>query len=94
MADGTETAGLLSGLHTTPMGAERIKRNLRLAGEDAVEYCRAEMTRPGCTVARRGKNLYFETDRMTVTVNAYSNTIITAHMKRNAPPSRMTGPEG
>ena len=34
-------------LHTTPMGAERIRKNLSLGEQDAVSWCREQLRRPG-----------------------------------------------
>ncbi len=70
-------------LHTTKMGAERIKRNLGLGDSDAVEFCRAKILNEGAAIERRGKNWYVRTDGCVITVNAASCTIITAH---TAPP--------
>ena len=69
----------LSKLHTTAMGAERIKRNLSLDTDDAVRWCRDLILAPGSAITQNGKNWYVETDRCVITVNASSFTIITAH---------------
>ena len=66
-------------LHTTPMGLERIKRNLKLDTDDAVRYCKDLISNPECHISRRGKNWYCEIGNTRITVNAYSSTIITAH---------------
>lgn len=67
-------------LHTTQMGSERVKRNLRLDTDDAVEYCKSLILNDNCVITRRGKNWYCEADGIVITVNAGSYTIITAHM--------------
>lgn len=67
-------------LHTTDMGAERIRRNLRLTQEtDPVEYCRGLIASGECRIYRQGKNFYCENGGARITVNAHSLTIITAH---------------
>ena len=66
-------------LHTTPMGVDRIKRNLKLDTENAVGYCKDLILHPQCCIARQGKNWYCEIENIRITVNAYRYTIITAH---------------
>ena len=67
-------------IHTTPMGMERIKRNLKLGDTDVVEYCKNKMRDKNCIIYRQGKNWYCEVDHIKITVNAYSYTIITSHI--------------
>lgn len=45
-------------LHTTPMGVDRIKRNLKLDTDDAVSYCKDLILNPQCHIARQGENWY------------------------------------
>ena len=68
-------------LHTTPMGMNRIRRNLGLGEDlsDVVEFCRNAIIRDDCQITRQGKNWYCEIGGIIITVNAYSYTIITAH---------------
>lgn len=68
-------------LHTTPMGAVRIRRNLGIEAEDVVEWCREKIMRPDALIEKRGKNWYVRTGSVIITVNAHSYTIITAHMQ-------------
>lgn len=65
-------------LHTTPMGALRIHRNLGVGVDNVVEYCRARILSPHAVMERRGKNWYVLLPDCTITVNASSYTIITA----------------
>ncbi len=44
-------------LHTTRMGAERVKRNLQLE-EDAVQWCRARILDQNAVMEKTGKNWY------------------------------------
>lgn len=66
-------------LHTTLMGVDRIKRNLKLDTDDVVGYCRNLILSPQCHITRQGKNWYCEIRNIRITVNSYSYTIITAH---------------
>ena len=68
-------------LHTTPMGVDRIKRNLKSDTDDVVGYCRNLILSPDCNITRQGKNWYCEIEDVRITVNSYSYTIITAHRR-------------
>ena len=67
-------------LHTTPMGVERIRRNLSLGEDvkDVVTFCRQKILDDKAVITRQGKNWYVKIDGCIITVNAYSYTIITA----------------
>jgi hypothetical protein len=72
----------LSRIYTTELGAQRISRNLNLSADtDVVEYCKSKIQSPSCTITRNGKNFYCALGGITITVNAHSFTIITAHKK-------------
>lgn len=66
-------------IHTTPMGIDRIRRNLKLDTDDVVGYCKSLIMNKDCHICQQGKNWYCETDNVRLTVNSYSYTIITAH---------------
>ncbi len=68
-------------LHTTPMGVDRIRRNLSHGEDvgDVVAWCRKRILDDRAIITRRGKNWYVTIDGCIITVNAYSYTIITAH---------------
>jgi len=66
-------------LHTTEMGADRIKRNLALTDDNVVEWCRFKILAKEAYIHRQGKNWYIHIDGCVITVNASSYTIITAH---------------
>lgn len=70
----------LSKIHTTPMGINRIKNNLKLDSCDVVEYCKNLITNNKCNIYKKGKNWYCEIDNIKITINSYSYTIITAHL--------------
>lgn len=71
----------LDWLHTTDLGALRVKRNLSLDTEDVVFWCKGKITADKASVTRNGKNWYVSADDCVITINAYSYTIITAHKK-------------
>ncbi|MYM13497.1 DUF3781 domain-containing protein [Muribaculum intestinale] len=66
-------------LHTTPLGEERIRRNLELQGGDILNICRCWVLDDNAVITRKGKNWYVEVGHVRLTINANSNTIITAH---------------
>lgn len=66
-------------LHTTELGAKRIKRNLSIDACDPVQWCRAKILNKCASIKRQGKNWYVYADNIVITINAYSYTIITAH---------------
>lgn len=72
----------LSQIHTTPMGVERIKRNLHLQEKDVVAYCKEKIASPNCEITKQGKNYYCQIDDIIITVNSFSFTIITAHINK------------
>lgn len=71
----------LDKLHTTELGVVRIRKNLSLDTEQVVDWCKARIKSPDAVITRKGKNWYVEVDGCILTVNAYSYTIITAHVK-------------
>lgn len=66
-------------IHTTKMGIDRIKRNLKLDTNDVVDYCKNKVLDKDCNIHKQGKNWYCEIDNIKITINSYSYTIITAH---------------
>ena len=72
-------------LHTTPMGGDRIRRNLALSDDvkDVVAFCRQIILDDKAAITRQGKNWYVKIDGCVFTVNAYSYTIITAHFQKS-----------
>jgi hypothetical protein len=70
-------------LHTTELGAARIKKNLSLDEKtDVTDWCKKQIESPCARIERSGKNWYVYTDRCRITVNASSFTIITAHVRK------------
>jgi hypothetical protein len=69
----------LDKLHTTELGTERIKNNLSLDTADVIAWCKRKIERAN-NIIRKGKNWYVYADNIVLTINAYSFTIITAHL--------------
>ena len=67
-------------IHTTEMGIDRIKKNLKLDTNDVVEFCKNKILDKSCDIYKQGKNWYSEIDNIKITINSYSYTIITAHL--------------
>lgn len=91
---GTELLDNLERLHTTKLGAGRIRRNLSLDLssdssidesddiDEVVIWCRDKIRSSDAIITRNGKNWYIRVDGCVITVNAYSYTIITAHKNK------------
>ena len=65
-------------LHTTELGALRIKKNLGIDVDDVVAWCEKRIKE--CEVIKQGKNYYAIDDNYIFTINSYSYGIITAHL--------------
>ena len=70
----------ISKVHTTEMGIDRIKKNLKLNTNDVVEFCKNKILDKNCNIYKQGKNWYCEIVNIKITINSYSYTIITAHL--------------
>lgn len=70
----------ISKVHTTEMGMDRIKKNLKLNTNDVVEFCKNKILDKNCNIYKQGKNWYCEIDNIKITINSYSYTIIIAHL--------------
>ena len=82
MDDGNaeELLANLQMLHTTGLGAERIRKNLGLQTvSGVVGWCREEIKKPDREIRKNGKNWYVRIDDCEITIHARSYTIITAH---------------
>ena len=69
-------------VHTTEMGIDRIKKNLKLDTDDVVEYCKNKVLEKKCNIYKQGKNWYCEIENIKITINSYTYTIITAHISK------------
>ena len=67
-------------VHTTEMGIDRIKKNLKLNTNDVVEFCKNKILDKNCNIYKQDKNWYCEIDNIKITINSYSYTIITAYL--------------
>ena len=81
MSEFCELLSNLDRLHTTALGAERIRRNAAPGAEDTVAWCREKIAKSG-DITRAGKNWYVCVDGVVITVNASSYAVITAHEVR------------
>ena len=70
-------------IHTTELGIERIKNNLKLDKIDVVNYLKDKIIDKECVVYKKGKNYYCEIDNIRITINSYNYCIITAHVIKN-----------
>ena len=68
----------LNKIHTTELGKERIKKNLKIENEP-VEYCKEIIKKENSKITLKGKNYYIENKAEIITINKNSYTIITAH---------------
>lgn len=66
-------------IHTTEMGIDRIRKNLKLNTNDVVKYCKNKILNKNCNIYKQGKNYYCEVDNIKITINSYNYSIITAH---------------
>lgn len=66
-------------VHTTELGADRIRKNLKLYITDVVAWSKSKIENSN-NITRVGKNWYVYIDDIVLTVNAHSYTIITAHI--------------
>ena len=78
----------LEKLHTTELGAERIRKNLSLDTSCITEWCKKKINSSNSVITRKGKNWYIDAGNCVLTVNAHSYTIITAHKKKNSIPCK------
>ncbi|WP_455538684.1 DUF3781 domain-containing protein [Terrisporobacter sp.] len=69
----------LDKIHTTDMGAKRIRKNLNSNVDDVVSWCKDKIKDKDSLIYRQGKNWYVKILDYKITVNASSYTIITAH---------------
>ena len=67
-------------IHTTKLGLDRIKRNLKLNNCDIISFCKDNILDKKCNIYKQGKNWYCEINNIKITINSHSYTIITAHL--------------
>jgi len=65
------------------MKNELLENLERLMTDDVISWCKEKIRRTEeKSITRKGKNWYIKTDGCTITVNAYSCTVITAHREK------------
>lgn len=69
-------------LHTTELGVDRIRKNLKIDVDDVVDFCKEKISNKDCIIYGQGKNYYCEIENIKITLNANSFTIITAHIAK------------
>ncbi len=67
----------LENIHTTPLGTERIQRNIGLEC-DVVAWCK-DCIKTATNIKQKGKNWYISNGNTRITIHANRYTIITAH---------------
>ena len=67
-------------IHTTEMGIDRIKKNLKLNTDDVVEFCKNKILDKNCNIYKQGKNWYCEIDNIKITIKSYSYKIMKEHL--------------
>lgn len=65
-------------LHTTFLGEERIRRNLKIPNKDVVLYLKNKIMNERFSLSVKGKNYYCVVDNICITINRFTYTIITA----------------
>lgn len=55
-------------IHTTEMGIDRIKRNLKIDTADVVEYCKNKVLDKNCNIYKQGKNWYCEVENIKIII--------------------------
>jgi len=79
MYTNNELLSNLDKLHTTDLGAVRIKKNLSLDTDEVIDWCKLSIKQPDASVTRSGKNWYVRVNDCILTIHAHSYTVITAH---------------
>lgn len=69
-------------IHTTEMGINRIIKNLKINDCDIVLFCKEKVLDKYSSIYKKGKNWYVVNGNIIITINSYSYTIITAHIKK------------
>lgn len=57
-------------IHTTEMGVDRIKKNLKIDTVNVVEYCKNKVLDKNCNIYKQGKNWYCEVENIKITINS------------------------
>jgi len=68
-------------IHTTELGYGRISKNIGVKDIDIINWCKSFIRNKNSSAVGKGKNYYITFENITITINAHSLTIITAHRK-------------
>lgn len=69
-------------IHTTQLGKIRIQKNLKLNNIDVIDFIKNLIINENPKITLKGKNYYLQNDNIIITINKFSYTIITAHLKK------------
>lgn len=69
-------------IHTTLLGEIRIQKNLKLNNIDVIDFIKNLIINENPKITLKGKNYYLQNDNIIITINKFSYTIITAHLKK------------
>ena len=69
-------------IHTTTLGKERIRKNLKLDVNNIIDYIKNKILDNKSVVYKKGKNYYVEIDNLIITINSYNYSVITAHKEK------------
>ena len=68
-------------IHTTKLGEERIKKNLSIH-TDVISFIKKVILNEEATITKKGKNYYVTLNNITITINSYNYSVITAHINK------------
>lgn len=69
-------------INTTLLGEIRIQKNLKLNNIDVIDFIKNLIINENPKITLKGKNYYLQNDNIIITINKFSYTIITAHLKK------------
>lgn len=67
-------------IHSTKLGIDRISKNLNIDKKQSIKYCVDIVKNNKTNIYKKGKNWYCEYDKIIITINSKTYTIITAHI--------------
>ena len=70
-------------VHTTEMGIDRIKKNLKLDTNNVVDYCKNKVLDKRCNIYKQGKNWYCEIDNIKITIHIVIQLLLQIQLTNN-----------
>lgn len=70
----------LDKIHTTKLGIERVRKNLKIDDIDIIKFIVEKINLENSEVRKQGKNYYVYVDNYVFTINSSSYTVITAKL--------------